>query len=762
MHRHRSETTPLTALALFLLLVPTPGPGMEGGTEGFGSVPVRGAGEAGEIRQVSDTIPPDTYSDEATRALIQRAMVARSREEGGIQSYEGVLRERIYLGVSGLTFRRERSIFRSEQVARIRWDREEGKTIQWLGERNEVPLIGPGGYVSIRRSGDTLAGGSINLGIRGEEEEVPEEVRVEVQKTLLANLNPMLFSYRPGDDRLALGEGFALHPLADSAAYHYRYRPGDTLRIDLPTENRTITLLEVLVEPREARFELLAGSLWFEEETAALARASYRPSRPYDLAADDEEDVPGILSPVQVEFDYFTIEYSLQEFRWWLPRRFALRGEVRVGKLIRLPMAMEWSGSEYMVNAGTTLIPSAEALPDGWVSGTGEVTERGKPPEQVRIIVPPVDSLWSSESLTGEMLGPSPIAFTDEEIDELLQELDGLIPGQRPFEPRLSYGLADGNLRQNRVEGLSVGVSAEIPLSPRFTLEPRFQIGLQELEPRGALSLHRGPEGDRLSLTAFRRLAHTADFGNPLSLGASLSNLLFRNAHANFYQATGAELGLQKLGARTRSRLRLFWEDHRSVERQTNFYLWRPFTGDTLPLNLPAQEGRVAGLAGDFRWQLGVDPARAVASGLLRGEVAEGDFSFRRALATLAVSGPLVLGLAGAVEVGAGAGWGELPPQKNFFLGGANTLRGYAGSYTWGESFWMARGEIGTGLPVARLALFSDLGWAGSRDAWREGKPLWSVGGGISLLDGLFRMDFAWPMREVSAMRFYTYVDGLF
>lgn len=752
----------MTRFVLMLLLVPLPCLAMEGGVDGFSIARAPGVGGNGEIRHASDTIPSDTYFDEATRALIQRAMVARNQEEEGIQSYEGVLRERIYLGVSGLTFRRERSIFQSEQVARIRWDREEGKTIQWLGERNEVPLFGPGGYVSIRRSGDTLAGGSINLGIRGEEDEVPEEVRVEVQKALLANLTPMLFSYRPGDDRLALGEGFALHPLADSAAHYYRYRPGDTLRIDLPTENRTITLLEVLVEPREARFELLAGSLWFEDETAALARASYRPSRAYDLEADEGEDVPGILSPVQIEFDYFTIEYSLQEFRWWLPRRFALQGEMRVGRLLRLPVAVEWSGSEYMVNTEATLIPDAEALPDGWVSGTGEVTEKGKAPEQVRIIVPPVDSLWSSESLTGEMLGPSPIAFTDQEIDDLLQELEGLIPGHRPFQPRLSYGLADGNLRQNRVEGLSVGVSAQIPLSPRFTLEPRVQIGLQELEPRGSLSLHRGPEGDRLSLTAFRRLAHTADFGNPLSLGASLSNLLFRNAHAHFYQATGAELGLQKLGRRTRSSARLFWEDHRSVERQTNFYLWRPFTGDTLPLNLPAREGQVGGFAGDFRWQLGVDPARAVASGLLRGEVAEGDLSYRRALATLAVSRPLVMGLAGALEVGAGAGWGDLPPQKNFFLGGASTLRGYAGSYTWGESFWMARGEVGTGLPAARLALFSDLGWTGSRDAWREGKPLWSVGGGISLLDGLLRLDFAWPMREESGMRFYMYVDGLF
>jgi hypothetical protein len=29
-------------------------------------------------------------------------------------------------------------------------------------------------------------------------------------------------------------------------------------------------------------------------------------------------------------------------------------------------------------------------------------------------------------------------------------------------------------------------------------------------------------------------------------------------------------------------------------------------------------------------------------------------------------------------------------------------------------------------------------------------------------MDGLVRMDLAWPLREESGMRFYMYVDGLF
>ena len=425
-------------------------------------------------------------------------------------------------------------------------------------------------------------------------------------------------------------------------------------------------------------------------------------------------------------------------------------------------MAVEWSVTDYLVNTPETRIPSDPELPTGWRARSGEVKKGEEPPEAVRVIAPPVSALWSSPELTGEMLGPSPITFTPEEIAELRQELEGLIPGHDLFRPRFAWGLRDGNLRFNRVEGVSVGVSAVLPLSPSLSLQPEVRLGLMELEPRGSLSLRRGPEGRRVSLTGYRRLAHTADLGDPLSQGASLSNLVLNNAHVHFYQATGAEVGLQRLGRRTRSTLRFFGEVHEAVRRETNFYLWSPFNGDTLPANLPAEEGTLFGAAGDLRWQAGVDPAKGVLSGLLRAEVTDGDFAYRRTLASLAYSRPLALGFAGAVEAGAGAGWGRVPTQKEFFLGGPTTLRGYPGSFQHGESFWMARGEVGTGLAVARLTGFADLGWAGPREEWWEGKALLSAGTGISLLDGLIRADFAWPLREASGMRFYLYMDALF
>jgi len=718
---------------------------------------------------VQDTFPPDTYADPGARTLVEAARMARERDESEILSYEGLLRERLYIGFAGLTFRRERSLLERERIARFRWSREEGKALEWIGLRQEVPIAGGGnqndaeGSVKIRRN-------SITMGVRvGESEVSPEDsaaVAREIQESFLGNFDQLLFLHEPGSDRLGIGNEFALNPLADTAAFHYRYRSGDTLRLQLPTENRTVTLIEVLVEPREASFELLAGSLWFEESSGTLARASYRPSRPYEVTGEEgEDDVPGIFKPVQVEFEYFTVEYSLQEFRWWLPRRFAMEGVARVGKLLRMPIIVESSLTDIQVNQTESALHLTEDdLPDGWFRERINRAEEGEEPDSVLVIVAPVDTLFTNPTLSEDFLGPTPVAFSDEEIEELASDLRDMLPSYYSLTPTFNVGWASGMHRYNRVEGLSLGVGGRLDLSPIHFLEGEARLGLSDLSPRGELSLNRGSEDRMLSLAAFKRLGHTADFHNPLSTGSSLSNLLFRNDLAQFYQSTGAEFRYSFSGRRTRRTLRLFGERHSSVERETNFYLWRPFTGDTLSSVITADAAAILGVAGDLRWQVGSDPNRFVLSGLLRGEVGEGDFSYQRALATVATSRPLFGGTALALEVGAGTVWGDFPIQKGFFLGGARTLRGFPPSSVRGESFWMVRSELGTALPAIRLVAFSDLGWAGSRDGFQDGKALWSAGGGLSFLDGIARLDLAWPIKGGgdSGMRFYAYLDGLF
>jgi hypothetical protein len=139
-----------------------------------------------------------------------------------------------------------------------------------------------------------------------------------------------------------------------------------------------------------------------------------------------------------------------------------------------------------------------------------------------------------------------------------------------------------------------------------------------------------------------------------------------------------------------------------------------------------------------------------------------GDFDFGRGQlatrATVAGPGPVIWGIEGA----AGTSGGVPPLQSNFFLGGPATLRGYDGNAMNGNAFWRGRGEIGYGLPAVRLALFSDVGWAGDRDQFSKGQPLLSTGAGAGFLDGIFRMDLAYRVRGNTGWRFDFYLDGVF
>jgi hemolysin activation/secretion protein len=111
----------------------------------------------------------------------------------------------------------------------------------------------------------------------------------------------------------------------------------------------------------------------------------------------------------------------------------------------------------------------------------------------------------------------------------------------------------------------------------------------------------------------------------------------------------------------------------------------------------------------------------------------------------------------------AAAGWsgGALPVQSLWYLGGPGSLRGYDGATVGGESFWRGRAEIGAGIPGARLALFSDAGWAGSRDAFTTDPSLIGAGVGASFMDGLIRVDLARALRRPTGWRLDFYLNGL-
>jgi hypothetical protein len=700
--------------------------------------------------------PADTFKDPSVRALILRAREARERDIEGLESYEGQLRERIYVGLTAARFRRERGLFEQERVARLRWSADGERAIQWMGARRAVPVIG----ADTRRPQVRAEGRMARAGT-----DARDELREELPRELLGTTELPAFALDPSGDRLTFGDDWALHPLSDTADAHYRFSSGDTLRLRLPPPASDVVLYEVRVEPRRADFHLVAGSLWFDAASSSLVRASYRPARAFDLALDepqDAEEVPGILQPIQAEIRYITVEYSLHELRFWLPRRFAMEGEASLGRWMRIPLTLEWNVRDYRVNEAETDLPVTGHLPPGWSRREHRVEEEDGAVSYLTVIVPEVEQLLSSPQLSEDFGERAPVAFTDDEIDELRGELEAMLPTYQRFRPGVAWGLERGLLRYNRVEGLSVGGALDIPLSPSMILALEGRVGTGDREPNGTVTLRRGPDDRYWTLEGYHRLQSMGDWADPFSLKSSLDNLFFGSDEGEYFRASGVAVERHSSGASVRWSAEAFHERHRAVSLGTDFHLVTFVGSDSVRSVLPAEPADLSGVRFGIGWFSGVDPNRLILTGRMLGEASFGDKEFRKLAGSISASHPLPLGLAGALEVGSGTIWGTAPVQRMFFLGGGPTLRGFGSHEVYGPTFWRGRAEIASGFAGARVGLFTDLGWTGQREDFTLRDPFASVGVGVSLLDGIIRLDVARAVRRGTRWKLHLYLDGLF
>ncbi len=681
-----------------------------------------------------DTIPSDTYADEGARYMIQRARQVRGTEADGLASYEATITERVYVGLSASRFRRERGLFLSEQIARVRWDSAGVETYRWLGSRQEVPIIGD------------LADDEERKVERGEYGEDPDD----------------LIPLDPGADRLMMGgEGF-LHPLADTAGFHYRFASGDTIRIVLPSSGREITLVQIRIEPRRAEFGLLAGAVWFDRESAALVRGAFRPARDFNLEIDEPEDaeeVPGFVKPITARVDHMIVDYALQELRWWLPWRIRFEGEGRAGTLLRVPVAIEISVADYALNEVNTLDVAEEDLPPGWIRTTRErELDDGREIQEI-VILPPRDSLRDSPLLSEDFFAGEPLSFSRAEIDRVEEELDQLTVAHALAPPALSrFGI----FRYNRVEALSVGLRREMPVAG-LTGWGELRIGVGDWIPNAEAGLREDLPGGSVEASAYYRLQAANDWGNPLNLESSINALLFGYDYGQYYRAGGVAIGLKNETGRVRHEVKAFAESHRPEEKNTDFSLANLLGRSDPPPNMRADEITIAGLSGRLRTQAGVDPRELITTGTVWGEVGVGDMQYARLAIGAAATLPLFWRLVGSLEWSAGTTFGEVPTQRLYYLAGPQTVRSFEPGQIAGEAFWLARTEVGAGYPLVRVVAFADFGSAGDYSQLGSADPFVAVGGGVSMLDGLVRADLARGVHGAGPLRwqFLLYLDGL-
>jgi hypothetical protein len=753
---------------------------------------------------------PDAFLDPTAGELWRAARANWQSIDSSVVRYTAVIKQRVAAGLR--TPLKDRTLYRNESAVRAFWDRDHDALLQVLGTRAQHP----------GRENREM-GGALDW---------MEDLTID---------RP----FEPGGDRLlfALGgdrsEGatepdttdfWFAHPLGAGADTLYRYRSGDTLTLSLP-DGRRLRTVQLDVLPRIADPRRITGTLWLEPETGALVRAVYRLSRELDVMRDIPEVraeneagefrmVPGILKPWTFAMTLVAIDYSLWEFRVWLPRSMRVEGEVAIG-IMKMPItfdvaygiesvttvddvaqgpdpglqerrfgsraeAMEFLARVMSDPGGVTYAPATSVArsrgltdPDSATGEPGETLARTSGTRTSRYLIPEDPSvLETSPHLPPPVWESAPGFASEDELSDMVRTMANLPPVPvRGIPWDLNWGWARHDLlRYNRVEGPAIGGRFEAQVGTfmgPLDVQASGFFGLADLEPKGRLSLERGTVLRRVALGGYRELRPTDPQGRYLGLGSSLNAFLFGRDDGEYYMATGADLLWRPPAAsRASYSVRLYGERQDAVSNKTDFALFRAFDGGgTFRPNMEAR--RVEEVGGEITlapWW-GTDPLASQVGlelygqgGAWRDPDSTATEEYVRASAVLRLAVPLAsarwrIGL----EAGGGTTWGEAPLQRSWFLGGPMSLRGYSASVRSGSTFARGRLEVARTYPQAvTLSWFGDVGWAGVREDLGKARPLYGIGMGASLLDGLIRLDLSHGLRgPEKRFRVDLYLDAL-
>ncbi len=730
---------------------------------------------------------PDTAL--TARELVARARTARYQQDARLSDYLAIARQRwsasIGLAAAGGfgPIGRMRLGARFETVARMGWHHKNGAWAELIASRAVAPIVG--------EVEPDVADDGIVLTLPY----YPGRDRLWPMTEMLDAL--------PGAEG-----GWIRHPLEAGSDSIYHFSLGGPLTITMPG-NRQIRLRELLVRPVRPDQRLIVASLWLDISDGSLVRAAYRPSVAVDMwpymepnfDRDDRQTIQR-FGPFRGNVEEIIVESGFYAEGFWLPRvRIAhAEGTAKGG---RVTISIEQTFEYEHVGAlapGEVQAPAPDSLraDDGygdysryqeWREGRGRGEDRpcretgdtsslafsrDSLPHvrglrtrevdgvRVRVFFPcERATLLNSKALPGTIYSPSDELFTQHDLTRLREEtVQSLaISSQAAWEPQkpiLHYGLENGLLRYNRIEALSAGLGVERLLGKGYTLDAVARIGVGDLEPNGELRIRRSSGHSELRAGAFRRLDVANDWGTPLGLSASLGALLLGRDDWMYHRALGVELGgtHHRISGGPVIAWRLFAERHDSAAVETGFSFAGRVAGTDFAPNVAARVGTYAGGAATIAVAGGVDPMGTQFSGVLKAEAAGGELNYVRASLEMRLAHGLGRGLLGSLSGGAGSSLGELPPQRGWYLGGAQTVHAHRVGAAAGDAFWMARAELTKGIPLIRPIIFADIGWAGDRRAWNSTDRLLAAGVGAAALDGLLRFDVS---RALDASRRWSF-----
>ncbi len=725
------------------------------------------------------TVPPareamaDAYLDTTARHLVDIARGSWSRSQSTLLAYTAIVRQRISAALR--TPLRDRTVFRAESAARVRWDRDDPIIAQVLAGRMQHP-----------------AG-------------------VEIDADVSVFAVDQLFD--PSSDRLLFGltdrdseDIWIRHPLASYSEQDYRFRSGDTLTLRLP-DGRQVRTVELDLLPRRASPDLLRGTLWIDPETGILARAAFELARTLDIVKDghlidpdleeieeDMDEVPlamrpiikGLIFPLELDIDLAVVEYSLWEFRHWLPSVLRLEGTVRAG-IFSVPGVLEVAYEVLDVEDEESVLaaadssapaqtgpPAPDPITEEWLeAGEGyRLVQRRQNGRDVLVLVPNrIESLAESRFLPPPVWKDAPEFLAVDDI-ERLEDLVGDVPvaHRMPVQWDTRVGLERfGLVRYNRVEALSVGAQVEARRYP-FTTQLTGRIGVADLVPNAELRLQYSGTRRAVRLEGYHHLTTVTRDDRALGPGNSFTALFFGRDDGEYYRATGARLTLLPPPEdRADAALSVYAERQRAAPRETNVSLPAAWTdGWTFRPNIAADPAdQVGSVLSVQRWW-GDDLGGARLGADLYLHAATGDYEFvRGSLGLRGVVSPVERFRVG-LEAAGGTSAGRLSVQRLWYLGGIESLRGYGSGAATGGAYLRARLELLRSFveSAAAVSLFGDAGWAGDPNGFTAQNAvdgaLYSVGAGLTVMDGLLRMDLARGLAAPRGWRFELYLDAAF
>lgn len=553
----------------------------------------------------------------------------------------------------------------------------------------------------------------------------------------------------------------------------------------------------------------LPRDLYVKDSTRrAQAAARHDPS-------DDE--VPGWVAatfrPAKARLDAITVEYALYQGKFWLPRAHSATASADF-MFMRVPFRMDEKFTYESVDGDFTLPPlpptrnrlaadsstNPAAVDVGGSNaqislGTGNENDRRRQRRDsvqaavygsAKVRQCEKDTTWTrienryegavrvAYELPCDMkrLSESPALPPETAGDEELFDLrsqEELVKAlglslQAPWAPQMpKVRIGSDLVRYNRVEGLSVGVEATQTLGAGFTARAVGRIGHADLHANGEFSLARSTGARTVTASVYHRLsALNPEWAGALSLGPSLSALLYGRDEGFYYRAMGVSLREQREQRRGALEYGLF------VERQwtagdsdvvNTFSLARALGGRRFGINLDAEPGAYAGVSGTVTRLFIERPRGLRLTGILRAEAATGTFEYARGSIESTISrplGPTAVALTGAI----GSSMGRVPAQRSWMVGGLRTVRGQLPGTQGGDAYWLTRAEVGTRFGAFRPVTFFDIGWAGSRKTFGQIQPQRGAGIGLGVLDGLLRFDIARGLYPFKGWRSDFYLEA--